>query len=128
MFIARRRSGDYLGRFVNRIGSMTGRHLESSRVIRFILDVEDVVLRRAGLLLFGFFLALLVVFDLIRFEDLDFEILEDREDVIDFLLVFDGVGQRLIDVVEREVALLLREADQVANFIIDPAGGQIDTG
>jgi uncharacterized protein (TIRG00374 family) len=44
VFIARRRSGDYLGRFVNRIGSMTGRHLESSRVIRFILDVEDVVL------------------------------------------------------------------------------------
>jgi uncharacterized protein (TIRG00374 family) len=44
VFVARRRTGDYLGRFVNRIGTMTGRHLESSRVIRFILDVEDVVL------------------------------------------------------------------------------------
>ena len=44
VFIARRRTGDYLGRFVNRIGAMTGRHLESSRVIRFILEVEDVVL------------------------------------------------------------------------------------
>lgn len=44
VFIARRRTGDYLGRFVHRIGTMTGRHLESSRVIRFILDVEDVVL------------------------------------------------------------------------------------
>ena len=44
VFIARRRSGDYLGRFVHRIGAMTGRQLESSRVIRFILDVEDVVL------------------------------------------------------------------------------------
>jgi uncharacterized protein (TIRG00374 family) len=44
VFIARRRSGDYLGRFVNRIGTMTGRQLESSRVIRFILDVEDIVL------------------------------------------------------------------------------------
>jgi hypothetical protein len=42
--IARHRTGDYLGRFVNRIGTMTGRHLESSRVIRFILDVEDVIL------------------------------------------------------------------------------------
>jgi uncharacterized membrane protein YbhN (UPF0104 family) len=42
--IARRRTGDYLGRFVNRLGTMTGRHLESSRVIRFILDVEDIVL------------------------------------------------------------------------------------
>jgi uncharacterized membrane protein YbhN (UPF0104 family) len=42
--IARRRTGDYLGRFVGRIGALTGRHLESSRVIRFILDVEDIVL------------------------------------------------------------------------------------
>lgn len=42
--IARRRTGDYLGRFVGRIGAVTGRHLESSRVIRFILDVEDIVL------------------------------------------------------------------------------------
>jgi uncharacterized protein (TIRG00374 family) len=43
-FIARRRSGDYLGRLVTRLGETTGRRLESSRVIRFILDVEDVVL------------------------------------------------------------------------------------
>jgi uncharacterized protein (TIRG00374 family) len=42
--VVRRRTGDYLGRFVTRIGIRTGRHLESSRVIRFILDVEDVVL------------------------------------------------------------------------------------
>jgi uncharacterized protein (TIRG00374 family) len=43
-FIARRRSGDYLGRLVTRLDEATGRRLESSRVIRFILDVEDVVL------------------------------------------------------------------------------------
>jgi hypothetical protein len=42
--IARRRSGDYLGRFVNRLDTMTGRRLESSRIIRFILDVEDIIL------------------------------------------------------------------------------------
>jgi hypothetical protein len=42
--IARHRTGDYLGRFVTRIGTLTGRHLESSRVIRFLLDVEDNVL------------------------------------------------------------------------------------
>lgn len=42
--VARRRTGDYLGRFVSRIGTMTGRQLESSRVIRFILEVEDHVL------------------------------------------------------------------------------------
>jgi hypothetical protein len=42
--MTRHRTGDYLGRFVGRIGALTGRHLESSRVIRFILDVEDIVL------------------------------------------------------------------------------------
>jgi hypothetical protein len=42
--VARHRTGDYLGRFVTRIGTLTGRHLESSRVIRFLLDVEDNVL------------------------------------------------------------------------------------
>lgn len=43
-FIARRRSGDYLGRLVTRIDRMTGRRFEASRVVRFILDVEDVLL------------------------------------------------------------------------------------
>jgi hypothetical protein len=42
--IARHRTGDYLGRFVTRLDVLTGRRLESSRVIRFILDVEDIVL------------------------------------------------------------------------------------
>jgi len=42
--VARHRTGDYLGRFITRIGTLTGRHLESSRVIRFLLDVEDNVL------------------------------------------------------------------------------------
>jgi hypothetical protein len=43
-FIARRRTGDYLGRIVERLDRALGRQLESSRVVRFILDVEDVVL------------------------------------------------------------------------------------
>jgi len=42
--MARHRTGDYLGHFVHRLATLTGRRLESSRVIRFILDVEDVVL------------------------------------------------------------------------------------
>jgi hypothetical protein len=42
--VARHRTGDYLGRFVHRVATMTGRRLESSRVIRFILDVEDIIL------------------------------------------------------------------------------------
>lgn len=42
--MARRRTGDYLGRFVGLIERLTGRRLASSRVIKFILDVEDVLL------------------------------------------------------------------------------------
>jgi hypothetical protein len=42
--VARHRTGDYLGRFVHRLAGLTGRRLESSRIIRFILDVEDIVL------------------------------------------------------------------------------------
>jgi uncharacterized protein (TIRG00374 family) len=43
--MARRRSGDYLGRLVAAIDRATGRRLEASRVIRFILAVEDVLLQ-----------------------------------------------------------------------------------
>jgi uncharacterized protein (TIRG00374 family) len=42
--MARHRTGDYLGRFVGALDRRTGRRLEASRVIRFILDVEDVLL------------------------------------------------------------------------------------
>jgi uncharacterized protein (TIRG00374 family) len=42
--IARHRKGDYLGRLVARLGRLLGRPLETSRVVRFVLDVEDVLL------------------------------------------------------------------------------------
>jgi hypothetical protein len=42
--IARHRQGDYLGRLVTRLGRLTGRPLETSRVVRFVLDVEDALL------------------------------------------------------------------------------------
>lgn len=44
IIMARRRSGDYLGRLVSTIDRATGRRLEASRAIRFVLDVEDVLL------------------------------------------------------------------------------------
>jgi uncharacterized protein (TIRG00374 family) len=44
VLVARRRSGDYLGRLVILLDRVTGRHLEASRVVKFILDVEDVLL------------------------------------------------------------------------------------
>ena len=43
ILIARRRSGDYLGRLVERLD--TKHRLGGSRVVRFILDVEDVLLQ-----------------------------------------------------------------------------------
>jgi uncharacterized protein (TIRG00374 family) len=42
--VARRRSGDYLGRLVTAIDHATQRRLEASRAIRFILAVENVLL------------------------------------------------------------------------------------
>jgi uncharacterized protein (TIRG00374 family) len=42
--VARRRTGDYLGRLVEILDRWTGRRLETSRIVRFILDVEDVLL------------------------------------------------------------------------------------
>src|SRR4029450_3001957 len=39
----RHRKGDYLGRLVTRLGRLIGRSLETSRVVRFVLDVEDVL-------------------------------------------------------------------------------------
>jgi len=44
MEIARHRKGDYLGRFVTRLGALLHRPLETSRIVRFLLDVEDVLL------------------------------------------------------------------------------------
>ena len=43
-FVARRRSGDYLGRVVAAFDRTTGRRLGTRRAVKFILDVEDVLL------------------------------------------------------------------------------------
>ena len=43
--ISRRRTEDYLGRLVGLLDRLTGRRLEASRVVRFILEVEDVLLQ-----------------------------------------------------------------------------------
>ena len=42
--VIRHRSGDYLGRLVMALDRVTGRRLETSRVVKFVLDVEDVLL------------------------------------------------------------------------------------
>jgi hypothetical protein len=42
--VVRRRTGDYVGRLVAHLERLSGRRLEASRAIRFVLDVEDVLL------------------------------------------------------------------------------------
>ena len=79
----------------------------------------------AAILAFGPKLARLAFASLVGLEDLDLEVLENGEDVIDFLLVLDGLRQRLVDVVEREVTLLLRKTDQMPNLVVDATGGNV---
>lgn len=43
--VARRRTEDYLGRLVAQLDRLIGKRLEASRIVRFILDVEDVLLQ-----------------------------------------------------------------------------------
>jgi uncharacterized protein (TIRG00374 family) len=42
--IVRHRTGDYLGRLVATLDRAMGRRLEASRIVQFVLDVEDVLL------------------------------------------------------------------------------------
>lgn len=44
VLVTRRRSDDYLGRMVTLLDRLLGRRLEASRVVAFILEVEDVML------------------------------------------------------------------------------------
>jgi uncharacterized protein (TIRG00374 family) len=44
LWVARHRSGDYLGQLVTWLDRATGKRLEASRVVRFVLEVEDVLL------------------------------------------------------------------------------------
>ncbi len=90
--------------------------------------VEDVVLRGTGLLLLGLLHALLEIVNLIGLEDLDLKVLQNGEDVVDFLLVLDRLRQRFVDVVEGEVALLLGVADELADLLVDAPGGGIGAG
>jgi len=85
--------------------------------------VEDVVLRGAGFLFLGFLLALFVALDLVGLQNLDVEVVEDGEDVVDFVLVFDGVREGFVDVVESEVTLLFGEPDELPDFFVESAGG-----
>lgn len=44
LLVARRRPGDYLGRLIAHVDRAFGRRLEATRVVRFALEVEDILL------------------------------------------------------------------------------------
>ncbi|NOT28809.1 MAG: flippase-like domain-containing protein [Acidobacteria bacterium] len=44
LLLVRRRPGDYLGRLVSAADRRFGKHFEATRAIRFVLDVEDILL------------------------------------------------------------------------------------
>ena len=97
------------------------RHLAHLLEIHTDGIVEDVVLGSLGGFLLGLFHAGLVVVDLIGLQDLDLEVLQDRYDVIEFVLVLDGFWQRLVDVVPSQVTLLFGKTNQEANTLVDSA-------
>jgi hypothetical protein len=97
--------------------------------------VQDVELG-VGLLLVGKFLlflpggGLLVTVDLGGVDDVDLEVAQEHDDGLKFLRVVDALGNRLVEVVPREVTLVLGELDEVAQAFLalglagpDGAGG-----
>jgi uncharacterized protein (TIRG00374 family) len=44
VWLARRRTGDYLERLIKRLDRVTGRRFEASRIVRFVLEVERTLL------------------------------------------------------------------------------------
>ena len=80
--------------------------------------VEDVELG-VGLLLVGKFLlgaggGLLVTVDLGGVDDVDLEVAQEHDDRLEFLGIVDALGNRLVEVVPGEVALVLGQLDQIA--------------
>ena len=73
--------------------------------------VEDVVLGCAHFFLFSLFLTGLEGFNFGVVEDLNFEILEDGNDVFDFVRIVDAIGQGFVDVLVSKEALLFGKSD-----------------
>ncbi len=92
-------------------------HLFQIHADRIIQDVELGVGLFFLLFFFVVLFAVLVAVDLRGLDDVDLHPPQARQNGVQFVGISDTVGQRLIQVVEREVALFLRQLDQLA----DPA-------
>ena len=87
------------------------------------VDVERVV-RGVGWdgargFFFGVLYLLAVGLDLVLVEELDVEIIKDVHDVLDQLRIGSAVGNDLVDVLNRDVTVLLRKTDELLNLFVD---------
>ncbi len=112
----------HLFRFFDALGNLhfllagEQRHLAHLLEIHPHRIVEDVELRLGLLLLFvGVFLAVLETIDLRRLDDVDLELAQPHQDVIELVRIGQLLGQRFVEIVESEIALLLGQLDQLAN-------------
>ena len=80
--------------------------------------VQNIVLRGAHFLLFSLFLARLKGFNFVVVENINFEVLQDGNNVFDFIGVVDRIGQGLVDVFISKEALFFRKAYQVADALV----------
>ena len=80
--------------------------------------VQNIVLRGAHFLLFSLFLARLKGFNFVVVENINFEVLQDGNNVFDFIRVVDRIGQGLVDVLISKEALFFRKAYQVADALV----------
>src|SRR5690606_22798726 len=65
--------------------------------------------------------ALLVHLDVIRVDDVDLKVLQNSNDVFDLLWRIDAFRKPLVNILKGEEALLLRQANQPADALIDDA-------
>ena len=65
--------------------------------------------------LFGIFLDVLVTIDFGRLDDVDLEFAQAHQDEVELVRVGQVGRQRLVEIVESEVALFLGQLDQFAN-------------
>jgi hypothetical protein len=72
--------------------------------------VQNIVLRGADFFLLSLLLARLEGFDFVVVENVNFEVLQDGNNVFDFIRVVDRIGQGLVDILISKEALLLRKA------------------
>ncbi len=80
--------------------------------------VQYIVLTGLGLGFFLFFLFGLERIDFIGIEDVDLQVLQNRDDIIDIVLTVHSVRQRRIDIAVGEIALFFGLPNQVANAFV----------